>query len=48
MRNILYDTGEFAPGQCFGITDDDGTSDVYPQYPEDSDIKFCDASVSIL
>lgn len=44
----ICDCGEFAPGQPFGIVDEDDTSDVYPQYPEDSDVKFCDASMEQL
>lgn len=47
-RCEIYDCGEFTPGQSFGIVDDDGTSDVYPQYPEDADVSFSDATVEEL
>ncbi|KAK7086440.1 hypothetical protein SK128_000053 [Halocaridina rubra] len=43
-RCEIFDCGEFLPGQSFGIVDDDGTPDIYPQYPEDSDINFKDTT----
>ncbi|XP_045614784.2 peptidyl-prolyl cis-trans isomerase D [Procambarus clarkii] len=44
-RCEIYDCGEFKPGDAFGIIDDDGTVDIYPQFPDDSDINFDEATM---
>lgn len=44
----IYDCGQFEPGQSFGIMDDDGTCDIYPQYPEDSDLDFVNTALDQL
>jgi len=44
-RCEIVDCGEIKPGESLGITDNDGTADVYPQFPIDADIKFEDAKV---
>ncbi|XP_068224288.1 peptidyl-prolyl cis-trans isomerase D-like [Palaemon carinicauda] len=47
-RCEIYDCGQFEPGQSFGVVDEDGTCDVYPQYPEDSDLDFAGAALDQL
>ncbi|KAK3871989.1 hypothetical protein Pcinc_022894 [Petrolisthes cinctipes] len=44
-RCEIYDCGEIKPGESFGITDNDGTKDIFPQFPEDSDVNFTGAPV---
>ncbi|KAK8397461.1 hypothetical protein O3P69_004900 [Scylla paramamosain] len=40
--------GNSVPGEGFGIVDEDGTKDAYPQYPEDADVEFADATMEEL
>ncbi|XP_027213537.2 peptidyl-prolyl cis-trans isomerase D isoform X2 [Penaeus vannamei] len=47
-RCEIYDCGEFKPGESFGITDNDGTADVYPQFPDDSNLNFLEDSMATL
>lgn len=47
-RVLIANCGEFSPGEGFGIVDEDGTKDVYPQFPEDSDVPFGEAKMSEL
>ncbi|EDO41747.1 predicted protein [Nematostella vectensis] len=37
---IIEECGELAPGQDDGMSVDDGTGDVYPNWPKDADIDF--------
>jgi len=39
-RCEILNCGEFQPNESFGIIDDDGTADTYPQFPEDSSLNF--------
>lgn len=48
QRCEIYDCGEIKPGESFGITDDDGTKDIFPQFPEDSNVDFTGAPVSTI
>lgn len=34
--------GEFQPGQDFGLFENDGTDDIFANFPEDSDLNFND------
>lgn len=47
-RCLITNCGEFSPGEGFGIVDEDGTKDVYPQYPEDADVEFAHATMDEL
>lgn len=44
-RCEVVDCGEIKAGESFGIIDNDGTSDVYPQFPDDAEIDFHGAKV---
>ncbi|CAL4099987.1 unnamed protein product, partial [Meganyctiphanes norvegica] len=44
-RCEVIDCGEIKPGESLGITDNDETADVYPQFPDDADISFDDAKI---
>lgn len=37
---LIENCGEILPGEDFGIGESDGTGDVYPLYPDDSDVNF--------
>ncbi|XP_076368141.1 peptidyl-prolyl cis-trans isomerase D-like isoform X2 [Tachypleus tridentatus] len=37
---IIYNCGEIQPGEDFGLGEKDGTEDVFPMFPEDSEIHF--------
>ncbi|XP_015782732.1 peptidyl-prolyl cis-trans isomerase D [Tetranychus urticae] len=37
-RVLIIDCGQLKPGQDLGLGPDDGTEDVYPPFPEDSDL----------
>ncbi|XP_042897020.1 peptidyl-prolyl cis-trans isomerase D [Parasteatoda tepidariorum] len=39
---IIENSGEFLPGQDFGLFENDGTDDTYANFPEDSDLDFND------
>lgn len=43
---IISNCGEYAPGEDFGLRENDGTEDVYTPFPEDSDINFKEVFVS--
>ncbi|XP_042222467.1 peptidyl-prolyl cis-trans isomerase D-like isoform X2 [Homarus americanus] len=47
-RCEIYDCGELKSGDSFGIVDDDGTVDTYPQFPDDSDVNFEEATMDEL
>ncbi|UYV78225.1 PPID [Cordylochernes scorpioides] len=36
----IVDCGELKPGEDMGLMEQDGTQDVYPPFPEDSDLNF--------
>ena len=37
---IIADCGELQPGEGDGIVDNEGLGDVYPGFPDDSDLDF--------
>lgn len=37
---IISDCGEIAPGEDDGFIKDDGSGDIYPEWPDDSGIDF--------
>lgn len=37
---VIENCGQFEPGQDFGVIEFDSTEDVYPSFPEDSDLDF--------
>ncbi|KFM57362.1 Peptidyl-prolyl cis-trans isomerase D, partial [Stegodyphus mimosarum] len=39
---IIENCGEYKPGEDFGLCENDGTEDVFPPFPEDSDMDFKD------
>lgn len=41
---IIRNCGQLSPGQDFGLFQVDGTEDVYPPFPEDSDLDFHNVS----
>ncbi|KAG0715792.1 Peptidyl-prolyl cis-trans isomerase D [Chionoecetes opilio] len=47
-RCIVTNCGEFSPGEAFGLVDDDDSPDIYPQFPEDSDVEFSEATMAEL
>ena len=47
QRCEIIDCGVFGSEDDLGITDNDGTLDIYPQFPEDSEINFDDDQVNL-
>lgn len=43
---MIADCGEHKAGDEWGVASDDGSGDVYSDFPEDSDVEFNDVSVS--
>jgi hypothetical protein len=39
-RCVIEDCGQFKPGEDFGLCENDGTEDVFPSFPEDTDLDF--------
>ncbi|XP_064482272.1 peptidyl-prolyl cis-trans isomerase D-like [Ornithodoros turicata] len=37
---VIENCGEILPGQDFGLCENDGTDDVFPPFPDDSDLDF--------
>lgn len=44
---IVEDCGELKPGEHDGVTGDDGTGDVYAEWPVDSEVDFSKVNNSI-
>lgn len=44
---IIADCGEHKEGEDWGVAPSDGSGDVHPDFPEDSDVDFNDASLLI-
>ena len=39
---VVADCGQFAADtKDYGLSENDGTADIYPSYPEDIDLDFC-------
>ena len=44
QKVVVVNCGQINPGEPLGLTDADGTHDIFPVFPEDTDFDFTNVS----